>query len=453
MTTRPKVPWSRGDKFLMLVLGLVLPLALGLVFWFRALDRNPDISIPTPTMPATNARDYYIAAADAVVDDKKIEEARDSLNPPGRLPNSPPPPSRADKEKLVAENARAVQLLHQGFPYPYQEPPSRSFSAMFPHYQKIRALARFLSLQAQVDAEKGDTGGAMSASLDAVQMGEQLPRGGPLIGMLVGGACQAIGRKQAWRTADHLSAAQARAAARRLEIIRTGHVPFADTLQEEKWEEQAGLLELMRRPDWSGALTSYIVPDPNGGQNSGQSGNSPGQWALGTRIRLRGKQRIMADYTRYMDQSIADARRPYAVHIAPPPLPDDPVNQILLPIFAGVRLDEVKDDTQNALLSVALALRAYKIDHGAYPPTLAALAPGYLQAVPADPFALSGPLLYKPLGTRYVLYSVGPDGKDDGGKAIFDRTIPAPTTAEGRDRRRLVQENSQGDIVAGVNTN
>jgi len=62
---RPKVPWSAGDRLLMILLGLVLPLTLGLVFWFRALDRNPTISVPTPTMPATNARDYYIAASSA----------------------------------------------------------------------------------------------------------------------------------------------------------------------------------------------------------------------------------------------------------------------------------------------------------------------------------------------------------------------------------------------------
>jgi hypothetical protein len=169
----------------MIVLSLALPLALGLIFWFRALDQNPTVSIPTPTMPATNARDFYIAATDAIVDDRKIEEARAPQNSATQAPNSPPPPSLADKEKLVAENAGTVQTLHTGFQYPYQEPPYRSFNATFPHYAKIRALARFLSLQAQVDAEKGDMGGAMGASLDAVQLGETMPRGGPLIGMPV----------------------------------------------------------------------------------------------------------------------------------------------------------------------------------------------------------------------------------------------------------------------------
>lgn len=431
----------------MLVLGLVLPLALGLVFWFRALDQNPNVSIPTPTMPATNARDFYVAASNAVVDGGKIGNAVGSWNPATKPSGDMHFYSPADKAKLVAENQKPVQLLHQGFQYPYQEAPARSFSTAFPHYQKIRALARFLSLQAQVAAGRSDWNGAITADLDAVQVGEQLPHGGPLIGMLVGVACQAIGRKQAWKSADRLDAVQARAAARRLEVIRTGHMPFADTLQEEEWEAQASLLELMRKRDWPGDMLTTTSPDQQGGQGN----PSASAWVMATRVRMAGKRTIMANYTGYMDQSIANARQPYAAHLALPPLPTDPMNQILLPIYAGVRLNEVKADTQNALLLVTLALRAYKLDHSAYPLTLAALAPRYLRAVPADPFALSGPLRHKHSGAKYLLYSVGPDGKDDGGAAIFDRTKPASTTAEGSDQRRYVQQDSQGDIVAGVN--
>jgi len=444
--SRPKVPWSHGDKFLMLVIGLVLPFALGLTLWFRALDQDPTVSVPTPTMPSPNARDYYIAATDALVEGNKVDFANGRWNPATKLSGDQHPYSLADKEKLGAENAGAVKTLHTGFQYPYREPPHRSFSATFPHYAKIRALARLLSLQAQVDAGRGDTAGAMGASLDSVQMGETMPRGGPLIGMLVGVACQAIGRRQAWEVADRLTAAQARAAAHRLEQIRAAHVPFADTLQEEEWGQQASLLELMRRRDWPGDMLTASQPDQQGEA-------STSSWIMATRFRLAGKRNIMANYTRYMDQSIADARQPYAAHLPDPPRPSDPINQMLLPMYAVVRLNEVKADTQNALPLTTLALRAYRLDHGTDPPTLSALVPRYLQAVPADPFALSGPLRFKRTAAKPLLYSVGPDGKDDGGRAIFDRTVPAPTNADGYDRRRAVQENSMGDIVAGVNTN
>jgi hypothetical protein len=43
-----------------------------------------------------------------------------------------------------------------------------------------------------------------------------------------------------------------------------------------------------------------------------------------------------------------------------------------------------------------------------------------------------------------VLYSIGPDGKDDGGKAI-------DTPAWGAAQRRTVLWDCKGDIVAGIN--
>jgi hypothetical protein len=39
----------------------------------------------------------------------------------------------------------------------------------------------------------------------------------------------------------------------------------------------------------------------------------------------------------------------------------------------------------------------------------------FLPAVPLDPFD-GAPLRYKPLVKGYVVYSIGPDGHDDGGK-------------------------------------
>jgi hypothetical protein len=99
---------------------------------------------------------------------------------------------------------------------------------------------------------------------------------------------------------------------------------------------------------------------------------------------------------------------------------------------------------------VTLALRAYKVEHGGYPSALTALVPGCVDAVPDDPFAASGPLKYRLASTRYVLYSIGPDGKDDGGRPIFDPTKPAPMPGQ-FDPRYQIMEKSVGDIVAGVN--
>ena len=69
------------------------------------------------------------------------------------------------------------------------------------------------------------------------------------------------------------------------------------------------------------------------------------------------------------------------------------------------------------LLTSELAVRVYQSDQGRAPAGLNELVPKYLQRVPIDPF--NGRLLiYRPQGTNWVLYSVGEDGVDDGGKRV-----------------------------------
>lgn len=72
------------------------------------------------------------------------------------------------------------------------------------------------------------------------------------------------------------------------------------------------------------------------------------------------------------------------------------------------------------LNSLAFALAAYRADHGVYPEKLADLVPDYVEKLPADFFSGSKPH-YRREGTGYLLYSVGPNGKDDGGKGHEDR--------------------------------
>lgn len=67
------------------------------------------------------------------------------------------------------------------------------------------------------------------------------------------------------------------------------------------------------------------------------------------------------------------------------------------------------------MLSIDLALRAYRADQGAWPDALEQLVPIYLEAIPADPFAGNG-WVYRAGEPEFVLYSTGSDGRDDGGQ-------------------------------------
>ncbi len=67
------------------------------------------------------------------------------------------------------------------------------------------------------------------------------------------------------------------------------------------------------------------------------------------------------------------------------------------------------------ILCLAFALAWYHCDHGSYPKTLDVLAPKYLANVPRDMFS-DKPLIYRPSDKGYLLYSVGVNGKDEGGR-------------------------------------
>jgi len=69
------------------------------------------------------------------------------------------------------------------------------------------------------------------------------------------------------------------------------------------------------------------------------------------------------------------------------------------------------------LIMVELALRCFKSEQGNPPKGLDQLVPHHLQAVPKDPFS-GRPLIYRPQGTNWLLYSVGQDRVDDGGKPV-----------------------------------
>jgi hypothetical protein len=86
------------------------------------------------------------------------------------------------------------------------------------------------------------------------------------------------------------------------------------------------------------------------------------------------------------------------------------------PHFASAFLAELKAVAQVRVAVTALAVERWRSAHGGQlPSSLAELAPGLLAAVPADPFD-GQPLRYKKLAKGYVIYSIGEDFTDDGGK-------------------------------------
>src|SRR5204863_7525309 len=76
--------------------------------------------------------------------------------------------------------------------------------------------------------------------------------------------------------------------------------------------------------------------------------------------------------------------------------------------------------------TLAVALERYRRQHSQWPETLQAVVPGWLAEVPEDPHG-NGPLRYARLPDGIVVYSVGRDGRDNGGR------VHAPIDSPGSD--------------------
>lgn len=82
-----------------------------------------------------------------------------------------------------------------------------------------------------------------------------------------------------------------------------------------------------------------------------------------------------------------------------------------------VRNNLLRGQARFRLFLVELALEAHKMDRGSYPQSLAALNLQFAHGLPKDPFS-GGDFVYRRQDDAFQLYSVGPDRKDDGGKAL-----------------------------------
>ncbi len=91
----------------------------------------------------------------------------------------------------------------------------------------------------------------------------------------------------------------------------------------------------------------------------------------------------------------------------------------LMPSVRKVQMARDRIEQIQHNLHLAFALGTYQREHKRYPKTLADLAPKYLAQVPRDLFSGQA-IIYRPSEKGYLLYSVGPNGIDEGGRYYDD---------------------------------
>jgi hypothetical protein len=103
---------------------------------------------------------------------------------------------------------------------------------------------------------------------------------------------------------------------------------------------------------------------------------------------------------------------------------------LCLPVLLSRLAFPERSQTDLQLTDMALALAAYRSDQGRYPADPAKLVPNYLVEMPRDHFT-GAKFVYKREGKGYVLYSVGPNGVDDGGRGPNMQLPPGASPDQG----------------------
>lgn len=414
-----------------LIVFTVAFIALG-IFWYVA-NIPPDVHIPSPRMPSPNALDCYTAASKMVVEEEMIYWAlhrKPSPKPgvkyrevpkvlsksmPGGGPGSYPttygleeyPPytcaTLKEREDLLRKNLPALRKLHEGLNYEFMLPLYVTNRDILCKYN-FSGLSGLLMLEAYIKEQHGDFNGAMKGYIIYINFATQICKNTDMTYYAYNDNTTSICAKCLDNLVGKLGAADAKYAARAIEKNIASTNSYAQMMEAEKHSMQAMLQELFRERDWRSQLASTF-----------ELLDSQDHRMDVIRCWTTSKREIMSIWTKAIDERIRDARKPY-------PLCQDPEYRIAdfyCPVyFADMERRALGEEAYAAkgLLALALALQSWKQTYGCYPASLKALVPSYLKRIPRDPFSLNQPLRYRRTKTGYLLYSLGVNCKDDGGK-------------------------------------
>ncbi len=396
------------------------------VFWrYHRSNRIDVFNIPTHTVPADNAWNYYSRALAA----SKMMNHRS----PYDLPNVGDNGFTLRQFSDCAKDAGpTIQLFQEGIGHASVYPAVRSVkSNAFTGFSGLRELERINLGVAGYYELTGQPGKAMITDLDGIEAGVKAPKGGGLMAGLVGAACEAIAESRLEPLLPRLSAAELKSTADRLNHIASDRVSYADVLQEENYVCTSTEIEILRDPATKtigGVTTSLIMDDDDKLTSWKQDAH---KWFASVQFLLADKSTMLRANYEWRQQYVEDAHKTFhgPVKINPPD------NLLATLSEAGLekgRYPFAARDAAMAVIATEVALYRFKLDRSRFPDTLNELTPAYMSVVPVDPCG-GAPLHYRAAagGKEFTLYSIGLDLKDNGG-------------ATGRSASDEV-----GDIVAG----
>lgn len=347
--------------------------------------------------------------------DKEYEESM-SLLPlvgEGEIPPDGKPMDKEMKENIaryLARNEEALKLLHQGASmkdcrYPIDWTPG--YLTLLPHMTEIQQGVNLLSLQALNYAEEGKSGLAFQSFMASRKLACSIAHEPHICSQFVAMGATRKNIFVLWHLLSRIQWSEE-------ELVRLGGLWNLDNQEALLWalrcERCMGVNLFERLEEQSNQFDVHV---PKGFYLFLYN-------AMGLREKdyLYFLQRMDA-YLGVVQSDLLESLR-----IAEKLGEDDRAGveknrsflsaQIFAPIPILLR-ERVNYMAWQRLATLGLALERYRLKNSQLPDQLAALVPAYLTEIPKDPWDDKS-LRYKKSDTGYMLYSVGANGKDDGGK-------------------------------------
>ena len=403
---------------------------------FRLRDRIE--AIRAAGYPATCAEldRWYSIPRDAENAAYTMEEAFMMLNPwnkerseslpvAGRAELPPrtepiPPEMKTLIAEYVADNNEALELLHEAAKIEHCRYPadlSVGFAARLPKLSEMRGCVFLLELEAILHADDGNVAAAMR-SIDAAFGVARSLAGQPLnISQLVRAACQA----KAVQTVEQV-------------------VNRAELTDEQLIE----LIERVRKSEQICGMSCAFAGERCMGLSFFQNPRSldPGVFGGGAPAQpflafygaagladadaviyldlmdgyMKSTELPLHERQRAVDALGAKLRSTSKIHM---------LLHTIMPALSRITTIELRSVAQLRTGQAGLAVQRYRLATGKLPNKLSDLVPTYMESVPKDPFD-GEELRYKKLDPGFVVYSIGEDLSDDGG-----RERPAKTVKDG----------------------